>query len=132
MRGDLRPSRDAASPLGFDRGGARAGGQPDDAPTAHRDPLASLPGAVGRAPWPGLADLGDAPIWATAVAAGARNVVSQNTADFPPLVDGRHVYQGIEYLTAIGFVEDMLRLDPGEVYGRPAPDSVGLRSGRSH
>jgi hypothetical protein len=29
-------------------------------------------------------------------------------ADFPPLVQGRHIYRGIEYLTAIEFVEDVL------------------------
>ena len=48
--------------------------------------------------------LGLAPIWQTAVIAHAQYVVSHNLADFPPLVQGRHVYSGIEYLMAIEFV----------------------------
>lgn len=93
--------------------------------------LASLHGAVGRAPWPGLADPEDAPIWATAVAARAGYVVSNNTADFPPLVEGRHVYEGVEYLTAIEFVENLLGADAAEVYAGPLPAGARLRSGRA-
>jgi hypothetical protein len=58
----------------------------------------------------------------------ARYVVSQNTADFPPLADRCHVYQGIKSLTAIEFVEDVLGADPAEVYGRPVPAGARLRS----
>ena len=63
--------------------------------------LYSLRGYAGPDPWPELTDLDDAPIWQTAVAAGARYVVSNNTRHFPPLVDGRHVYRGVQYVTAL-------------------------------
>jgi hypothetical protein len=90
----------------------------------------SLYGIVGAAPWPGLRDAEDAPIWATAVAAGAQYVISHNTTDFPPLVGGRHVYRGIEYLTAIEFIEDVLGLDVEELYGRPLRTGASVRSQR--
>ncbi|HEV8633236.1 MAG TPA: PIN domain-containing protein [Chloroflexota bacterium] len=92
--------------------------------------LASLHGVVGPAPWPGLGDEDDAPIWATAVVAGARYVVSHNTGDFPPLVQGRHAYAGVEYLTAVEFVEDVLGEDAAAVYGAPLPQGAPVRSGR--
>ena len=47
--------------------------------------MASIRDFVGPGPWPGLKDEDDVPIWATAVAAGARYVVSHNIADFPSL-----------------------------------------------
>jgi hypothetical protein len=90
----------------------------------------SLYGIIGATPWPGLRDAQDAPIWATAVTAGAQYVISHNTRDFPPLVEGRHVYRGIEYLTAIEFVEDVLGLDVEELYGRPLPTGASVRSRR--
>jgi PIN domain len=93
--------------------------------------LVSVRAFVGPAPWPGLRDEDDAPIWATAVAAGARYVVSHNTDDFPPLVQGRHVYAGIEYLTAIEFVEDVLGEDAAQILGAPLPRSGVVRSGRT-
>ena len=40
----------------------------------------------GPPPWPGLADPDDEPIWATATVGKAALVVSDNTTDFPPLV----------------------------------------------
>lgn len=58
----------------------------------------SLRDGSDAAPWPGLRDAADAPIWQTAVIASARFVVSQNLADFPPLRNGHHVYDSIEYL----------------------------------
>ena len=70
------------------------------------------------------------PIWQTAVVAGAHYVVSQNTHDFPPPVLGRHVYGGVEYLTAIEFIEDVLRESAAAVYGAPLPAGASVRSHR--
>jgi hypothetical protein len=85
----------------------------------------------GSGPWPELRDTDDVPIWQTAVLAGGRYVVSQNTRHFPPLVEGHHVYRDIEYLTAIEFIEDVLGKDAAEVYQAPLPAAAALRSGRS-
>jgi hypothetical protein len=61
--------------------------------------------------WPTLSDSDDHPIWATAVLGQAQYVVSENTRHFPPLgQDGRHMHQGIEYLTTLAFLD---RLVPG-------------------
>lgn len=92
--------------------------------------LVSLRDAGGATPWPELRDAADAPIWQTAVIAGARYVVSQNLADFPPLLAGRHVYEGVEYLTAIEFIEDVLGENAALIYGAPLPVGATLRSGR--
>ena len=55
--------------------------------------------------WESLTDQWDYPIWATAAAGGARYVVSENTRDYPPRqTDGRHVYQGIEYIPGAAFL----------------------------
>jgi len=93
--------------------------------------LASLHHATATAPWPELRDDADAPIWQTAVVAGARYVVSQNVADFPPLVGGRHLYDGIEYLTAIEFIEGVLGENAALVFGAPLPRGAAVRSGRA-
>lgn len=93
---------------------------------------------AGPSPWPSLADPNDEPIWATAVLGEAQYVVSDNTSDFPPLIDverpsgarGAHFYKGIEYVTAIEFVEGVLLVDAREVYGGDLP-RVLARSGRS-
>ena len=92
--------------------------------------LVSLRGYAGPAPWPGLRDQNDIPIWHTAVIAGAQYVVSHNVADFPPLVQGRHVYGGVEYLTAIEFVEDTLGQDAATISGSPLPRGAAVRSAR--
>ena len=92
--------------------------------------LVSLRGYAGPAPWPELRDEEDVPIWQTAVVARAQYVVSHNATDFPPLVQGRHMYGGIEYLTAIEFVEDVLGADAAAVYGAPLPPGALLRSRR--
>jgi predicted nucleic acid-binding protein len=56
--------------------------------------------------WPALEDPNDIPIWATAVAGHAQYVVSENTSDFPPAdVQGRHIWQDIEYIQAQPFLE---------------------------
>lgn len=82
-------------------------------------------------PWPGFKDPNDVPVWATAKLAGAAYVVSHNTRHFPPLVRGKHLYDGIEYLTAIELVEDVLGIDAAIAYRRP-PRAGGLaRSSRS-
>ena len=93
--------------------------------------LVTLRGYSGPAPWPGLTDVNDYPIWHTAVVAGAQYVVSQNTHHFPPLVDGRHVYEGVEYVTVVKFIEDVLGATVAE-HGDPLPAGVSLRSGRRH
>jgi hypothetical protein len=91
----------------------------------------SLRDYAGPEPWEELRDLDDVPVWETAAAAGARYVISHNLADFPPLVDGRHLHQEIEYLTAIEFVEDVLGYDTVALAGGPVPVGGGLRSRRS-
>lgn len=63
---------------------------------------------AGPPPWPELSDQDDAPIWQTAIVGRARYVVSHNTRHFPPVADGRHEYGGVEYLTAIEFIEELL------------------------
>lgn len=80
--------------------------------------------------WPGNGGPNDLPVWATAKLAGARYVVSHNTRHFPPRAGGRHTYQGIEYLTAIEFVEDVLGADAKEAFGGPLPSGGIVRSGR--
>jgi hypothetical protein len=60
--------------------------------------------------WPTLADLDDYPIWAAARLGRADYVVSNNSRDFPPPgPDGRHRYEGIEYLTAQEFLGRLVR-----------------------
>lgn len=49
--------------------------------------LVSIRDTVDAAPRPELSDAADAPIRATAMAAGAQYVVSNNVADFPPRWD---------------------------------------------
>ena len=73
--------------------------------------IASLHDYTGPEPWPELHDPNDIPIWDTATAAGARYVVSHNTNDFPPLVSGRHQWRGVEYMTAVEFIEGVLGED---------------------
>lgn len=56
-------------------------------------------------PWETLTDLWDVPIWAAAVVGNAQYVVSENRRDYPPRQqDGRHVHQGIEYLSGHAFL----------------------------
>jgi PIN domain len=93
--------------------------------------LVSIRDFAGPEPWPTLTDPDDAPVWATAIVAGAQYVVSPNTRDLPPLVGGRHLYGGVEYLTAIEFVEDVLGEDAAQVYRAPVPRDARLRSRRA-
>lgn len=93
-------------------------------------------------PSPPISDPNDMPVWATAVLASAQYVVSDNTHDFPPLVEeritidgqerlvARHRYQGVEYLTAIEFIEDVLGQKPEAILGRPLPKTGVVRSQR--
>lgn len=90
-----------------------------------------------------LRDPNDRYIWATAVMGEAQYVISHNTTDFPPLVqttetiDGeivaanRHLFQGIEFLTAIEFVENVLGQDAVGILGAPLPEEGMYRSGRA-
>ena len=56
--------------------------------------------------WEQLADAWDHPVWAAAKTSGAQYVVSENTHDYPPpQADGRHVYEGIEYLGGEAFLQ---------------------------
>jgi len=56
--------------------------------------------------WPTLTDIDDYPIWAAAKLGQAGFVVSENIRHFPPRApDGRHVHEGIEYLTTRAFLE---------------------------
>jgi hypothetical protein len=117
-------------------------------PVMHTVRLREIVGAVAT-PWPpawaGLTDADDEPIWATAVLARAAYVVSENTRHFPPLVEAspsappgradaapgaRHVYDGVEYLTAIEFVEDVLGEDAAAIFGAPLPPRL-VRSRRA-
>lgn len=93
--------------------------------------LVSVRDFAGPEPWPGLRDAEDAPIWATAVVARARYVVSHNTRDFPPLVQGRHSHAGVEYLTAIEFIEDVLGEDAAQMLAAPLPRGGAVRSARA-
>jgi len=55
--------------------------------------------------WETLTDRWDEPIWAAAVLGSAHYVVSENTRHYPPSqADGRHIYQGVEYLGGRAFL----------------------------
>jgi hypothetical protein len=57
-------------------------------------------------PWPELTDQWDQPILAAAILGGADFVVSDNTRHYPPRqADGRHVYQGVEYVGGRNFLD---------------------------
>lgn len=91
----------------------------------------SIRHVVEPAPWPEFQDMEDQPIWTTAVIAGAQYVVSHNVHHFPPLMQGRHIYDGVEYLTAIELVEGVLGEDAAAVYGYPLPPGGIVRSRRA-
>lgn len=100
---------------------------------------ANRPSDAPRSP---LRDPDDEHLWNAAVNAHARYVVSHNTRDFPPptlvtmeavgkpIQVTRHRYHGVEFLTAIEFVEDVLGEDAATLYGRPLPAGV-VRSRRA-
>ncbi len=68
-------------------------------------------------PWAGLADVWDHPIWAAAKVGQAHYVISENTRHYPPRqADGRHVYEGVEYLTGRAFL-GLLTTGPGDSTG---------------
>jgi len=74
------------------------------------DRITSVFGVANSSPphasWPGPKDPDDDHLFVAAKRCGARYVVSQNTADFPPIVASRSSYDGVEYLT----YENMLRM----------------------
>ncbi len=55
-------------------------------------------------PWATLTDQWDHPVWAAAKIGRADYIVSENRRHFPPLVDGRYLYEGAEYLTGLQFL----------------------------
>jgi hypothetical protein len=57
-------------------------------------------------------------------------VISHNTRHFPPLVDGRHEYGGVEYLTAIEFIEGLLGGTAAAAHTRSVPAAAVVRSRR--
>lgn len=101
--------------------------------------VASPPASLPPSP---LRDLDDEAPWLTAGLSGAQYLISHNTRDFPPLVHSveafggqrysthRHMHQGIEFLTAIEFIEDVLGEQVAALLDRPvSPDGL-LRSQR--
>jgi len=55
--------------------------------------------------WTTLRDQWDHPVWAAARLGHANFVVSENTHDYPPMQsDGRHIYEGVEYLRGAAFL----------------------------
>lgn len=98
----------------------------------------TMPAAAAPSP---LRDLHDTHLWCAALNAGVRYVVSHNTRDFPHPVkvdkgDGagqvqRHLYAGIEFLTAIELIEDVVGADAAILCGRSLPVGASIRSGRS-
>jgi hypothetical protein len=93
--------------------------------------LVSLRAYAGPDPWSELTDRDDVPLRQTAQVAGALYVVSHDVADFPPLVQGHHVYANVEYLTAIEFIEDVLGSNAVEILDSPLPSGAVVRSGRA-
>ncbi len=92
----------------------------------------------GAPPSP-LRDPRDEHLWNAALHAGAVYVVSHNTRHFPPPVppalgEGaslRHLVHGVEFVTAIEFIEEALGFDAATLYGAPIPPGGIVRSARS-
>lgn len=64
--------------------------------------------------WISLSDPSDQPIWAAAKIGRADYVVSENGHDFPPLgAAGRHVFEGVEYLSARRFLATLTKSRSG-------------------
>ena len=59
--------------------------------------------------WDTLKDPDDHPVWAAAVESRASYVVSDNTNDYPPRQPNGHcIYEGIEYISGIDFLNMLL------------------------
>ncbi len=55
--------------------------------------------------WEQLTDVWDHPIWAAAKVGQAAFVISENHHDYPPRqADGRHAYEGVEFLDGAAFL----------------------------
>jgi hypothetical protein len=72
---------------------------------------------ASAAPWPGLRDQEDEPVWTTAALGHATHVVSSNVRDFPPNITApgdpaRHVWDGIDYLEPEAFLALVWADDP--------------------
>lgn len=109
------------------------------------DPVLRIVGASHRPPGTPpspLRDRRDEHLWNAALNAGAQFVVSHNTRHFPPAVtveslagEGavpvvRHIAHGVEFVTAIEFIEDVLGEDAVALYNQPLPPGI-VRSRRS-
>ena len=102
--------------------------------------VANPPPSIPASPF---GDPDDAPIWTAAILGRAHYIVSHNTSDFPAIVEEtivvngqayrmrRHLYEGIEILTAIESIEDVLGEDATAVLRRPLPERGVIRSRRS-
>ena len=99
-------------------------------------PAATPPPGVLPSP---LRDPRDEHLWNAALHASAAYVVSHNTRRFPPpvpLSPGagsalRHLAHGVEFVTAIEFIEEVLGFDAATLYGAPIPAGGIVRSARS-
>ena len=101
--------------------------------------LVESAGHPPAAPPSPLRDPDDTHLWNAALHAQAAYIVSHNTRDFPPPVRVgtgsepglRHLAHGVEFLTAIEFVEEVLGFDAAVLYGAPLPPRGLVRSARS-
>lgn len=96
----------------------------------------------GAAPSP-LRDPNDRHLWCAAINAGARCIVSHSTRDFPlPMslhrdtdagepASLRHLQAGIEFLTAIELIEDVIGADAAILCGYDLPAGAAARSQRT-
>jgi len=93
--------------------------------------LVTVRGYAGPPPWPELTDVDDEPVWQTATVGRAHYVVSHNTRHFPPLVNGRHEHGGVEYLTAVELIEELLGQEVAERFTGLVRPSALVRSRRT-
>lgn len=114
-------------------------------PWSKLDPVLRLAAASRRPPGTPsspLRDPRDEHLGNAALNAGAGYVVSDNTRHFPPpVIVGvppgddtrrvvRHLAHGIDFLTAIEFIEEVLGKDAADLYKQPLPADI-VRSRRS-
>jgi hypothetical protein len=88
-------------------------------------------------------DVWDDHLWNAALNAGAQYIISHNTRDFPSpsvvrleetgvvISATRHLAHGVEFMTAVEFVEDVLGESAALLYGQALPPGASVRSRRS-